>query len=82
LSGVAIMFTGVAVLGVLAGSLASLFGIGSSTEEASSTEPDAVAEGPATFEVEVAALRAQLIAVEQGLGELGEKIRSRAPPTP
>jgi voltage-gated potassium channel len=82
LSGVAIMFTGVAVLGVLAGSLASLFGIGSSTEEASSPEPDAVAEGPATFEVEVAALRAQLVAVEQGLGELGEQIRSLAPPTP
>ena len=34
LAGVGIMFTGVALLGVLAGSLASLFGIGSSTVEA------------------------------------------------
>jgi voltage-gated potassium channel len=70
LSGVAIMFTGVAVLGVLAGSLASLFGISSSTEGVSASP------GP---DDELAALRTQLIAVEQALGTLAEQIRSLGP---
>ena len=81
LSGVAIMFTGVAVLGVLAGSLASLFGIGASTEDAAASPgsgPVAVdADARRSIDDELAALRAQLLAVEQGLGELADHIRSR-----
>src|SRR5262249_53125790 len=73
LSGVAIMFTGVAVLGVLAGSLASLFGISSTEDAASSPSREAVAEDAGALrsvDDELAALRAQLLAVEQGLGTL------------
>jgi voltage-gated potassium channel len=84
LSGVAIMFTGVAVLGVLAGSLASLFGIGTSTEnDPASSGPEPLAQDPArrSVEAELAALRSQLIAVERGLGELAERLRSRGPST-
>lgn len=83
LSGVAIMFTGVAVLGVLAGSLASLFGIGSSTEDdaaSSDPKPAAVDGSRESVEGDLAALRSQLVAVEHGLGQLAEKIRSLAPP--
>jgi voltage-gated potassium channel len=71
LSGVAIMFAGVAVLGVLAGSLASLFGIAATTEDA-----PAAPETLRPLEAELAALRAQLVAVEQGLGQLAERLRS------
>jgi voltage-gated potassium channel len=79
LSGVAIMFTGVAVLGVLAGSLASLFGVDSATEDAApSPGPEAVAANERTRRVddELTALRSQLIAVERGLGDLAEHIRT------
>src|SRR5262249_57730686 len=68
LSGVAIMFTGVAVLGVLAGSLASLFGIGSSTEDAAASrgpEPGAVeAKARLSVDDELAPLRAQFISLD------------------
>jgi voltage-gated potassium channel len=75
LAGVAIMFTGVAVLGVLAGSLASLFGLGAST--ATST-PTSAPESEVTvrpgerrpLQEELAVLRAQLATVEQRLAEL------------
>lgn len=79
LSGVAIMLTGVAVLGVLAGSLASMFGIDSDKEE-----PDA-ADGQARLSVEdeLARLQAQLVAMQHGLSDLGEHIRSlRSPAGP
>jgi voltage-gated potassium channel len=83
LSGVAIMFTGVGVLGVLAGSLASLFGVGSSTEDEAASrglEPVAAdAKARRSIDDELAALRAQLIAVEQGLGTIAEHIRSLRP---
>jgi voltage-gated potassium channel len=83
LSGVAIMFTGVAVLGVLAGSLASLFGLGA-------TEPSFATGGPEQdvdpgsaevrpLEEELASLRVHLSAVEQRLAELpngGERGRT------
>jgi voltage-gated potassium channel len=74
LSGVAIMFTGVAVLGVLAGSLASLFGLGAATADDQPMTEDAPQD---SLEAELAALRSQLLAVERGLGELAGKIRSR-----
>src|SRR5262249_50737470 len=76
LAGVAIMFTGIAVLGVLAGSLASLFGLGSDTSEAArAPEPEATAP-EAPIYVELSELRAQLITLEQRLGDLAERARS------
>jgi voltage-gated potassium channel len=86
LAGVAIMFTGIAVLGVLAGSLASLFGIASPTSEAApSAGSEAVAgedDARRSVQDELAALRAQLIAVEQGLGELAERTPFFGPSPP
>jgi len=83
LSGIAIMFTGVAVLGVLAGSLASLFGIDSSREDATPPEGGEHAAGDEreSVEGEIAALRSQLVAVEQGLGALATRIGSVGPST-
>ena len=75
LAGVAIMFTGVAVLGVLAGSLASLFGIGGPTPTPaptveSQTKAEVTPGEPRPLQEELAALRTQLITVEQRLAEL------------
>jgi voltage-gated potassium channel len=82
-AGMAIMFTGVAVLGVLAGSLASLFGIGSSpAEPAPSAQPEpAGAPGGEARAIhdELAALSAQLHTIEQALGELAERVRPPGP---
>ena len=77
LSGVAIMFTGVAVLGVLAGSLASLFAVTGKDEDAS-TPPEQPADGGtwASVKDELAILRSQLAVLEHGLGELAAHIRS------
>jgi len=72
LAGVAIMFTGIAVLGVLAGSLASLFGIGSATQDETESPKS---EAPQPLADELALLRAQLVAVEASLGELVERTR-------
>jgi voltage-gated potassium channel len=69
LSGVAIMFTGVAVLGVLAGSLASLFGLEPPTDAEPATT---AAERP--VHDELVALRAQLQAVDRGLGAVAERL--------
>jgi voltage-gated potassium channel len=77
LAGVAIMFTGIAVLGVLAGSLASLFNLeepgngASSAESAGLTVPTALAD-------ELAMLRAQLQMVESRLGRLADSIATRS----
>ena len=69
-AGMAIMFTGIAVLGVLAGSLSALFRL---------DEPSA-AERPAPQPVpdELDALRAQLRAIEARLGDLAEQTRAGA----
>jgi voltage-gated potassium channel len=75
--GVAIMFTGIAVLGVLAGSLASLFNLEPSSEGAS---PDATGSQQASgrsVPLELAALQAQLQAVEHRLAELAALISTR-----
>jgi voltage-gated potassium channel len=69
-AGVAIMFTGIAVLGVLAGSLSSLFGLDESKEN-----------GPATtlpLPADVVALQTQLRAMDQRLGELTRLLRQGA----
>ena len=71
-AGVAIMFTGIAVLGVLAGSLSALFNVDRSADD----EPDGQADGAAPVHVELAALRAQLQAVESRLGALAERTRT------
>jgi len=80
LAGVAIMFTGVAVLGVLAGSLASMFGIDpDKDDDAASPSPGQVATDGQTWrsvEAELATLRSQLVAVEHGLSDLAKHIRS------
>jgi voltage-gated potassium channel len=80
LSGVAIMFTGVAVLGVLAGSLASMFGIDPAEDDAPASPtirqatPDR--ETRRSVEDELASLQSQLVAVQQGLSDLGKHIGS------
>jgi voltage-gated potassium channel len=79
-SGVAIMFTGVAVLGVLAGSLASMFGIDSDKDDgapsAGQEQPAADGEAGRSVEAELAILQAQLVTVQHGLSDLVEHIRS------
>ena len=66
-AGVAIMFTGVAVLGVLAGSLADLFKLGG--DEPGGTTPDAP-----VYE-ELAALQAELRRLEERIGKVAERVR-------
>jgi voltage-gated potassium channel len=73
--GVVIMFTGIAVLGVLAGSLASLFNLEpASGEEPSSTSDATKPAGGPPLPVELAALQVQLREVEARLGRLAERI--------
>jgi voltage-gated potassium channel len=80
LSGVAIMLTGVAVLGVLAGSLASMFGIDSDKDDAAASpgREHAVADGGTERSVEddLASLQSQLVTVQRGFSDLAEHIRS------
>jgi len=68
LAGVAIMFTGIAVLGVLAGSLAALFNLDRPDE------PDPAEEGSVPAELE--ALRAELRALEERVGVLVDRTRA------
>jgi voltage-gated potassium channel len=67
LAGVAIMFTGIAVLGVLAGSLAAVFHLDSKDEE---PEPEG------SFQAELTALRGQLQTIDAQLGRLAERART------
>ena len=79
-AGMAIMFTGIAVLGVLAGSLASLFGIASTTAEAPSpTEPLAQAGETQSIHDELAELGGQLRTIEHALGEIAARVRPLGP---
>jgi voltage-gated potassium channel len=76
LAGIVIMFTGVAVLGVLAGSLASLFGLAGDSQSA----PEAPAEGTPSLDQELASLRAQLQAAEAQLGRIADRVRTETGP--
>jgi voltage-gated potassium channel len=72
--GVAIMITGIAVLGVLAGSLASLFNLEPvSDDENGGASTDAEHSVPA----ELAMLQAQLREVERRLGQLADAISTQ-----
>jgi voltage-gated potassium channel len=79
LCGVAIMITGIAVLGVLAGSLASLFNL-EPTSEGRESADDAAApsEGRFSMPAELAMLQAQLREVEHRLGQLARLSSDRA----
>ena len=70
-AGMAIMFTGVGVLGVLAGSLAELFHL---DQEPSVTAPATGAPSP--LHAELTALRGELQALELRLGDLVERTRA------
>ena len=72
-AGVAIMFTGIGVLGVLAGSLAELFHL----DETPTPEATPAEAGHATpLHAEIEALRVELQAVERRLGDLVERARA------
>lgn len=76
LAGIAIMFTGIAVLGVLAGSLASLFGIGTPPTSEPGTESVVAGGESRPVHEELAELRAQLRSVEARLGEVADRAQS------
>lgn len=71
--GVAIMITGIAVLGVVAGSLASLFNL----EPAPAEDGDPATDAEHSVPVELAMLQAQLREVERRLGQLADVISTR-----
>jgi voltage-gated potassium channel len=70
-AGIAIMFTGVATIGILAGSLASLFHL----DEQKAEPAEAPAGEPAPLHEELATLREDLRHLEQRLGRLAERAR-------
>jgi hypothetical protein len=71
------MFTGIAVLGVLAGSLASLFDLEQSAEDQDSKATTPAQPGGAQpVHAELAALQAQLQAIQARLGELAQRTRA------
>jgi len=77
LCGVAIMFTGIAVLGVLAGSLASLFDLEPTSADSPAEAPPAGPAAGTTVPAELAMLQLQLREVERRLGELVERVSAR-----
>jgi voltage-gated potassium channel len=70
-AGIAIMFTGVATIGILAGSLASLFHLGDQDEPAGEAEPGEAAP----LREEIAALRSELREVDRRLGQLADRVQ-------
>jgi voltage-gated potassium channel len=75
IAGISIMFTGIAVLGVLAGSLASLFRLDDSDDSAKAG-PGGRGARPVHEEIE--ALRSELQALESRLGKLADRARAEA----
>lgn len=81
LAGVGIMFTGIAVLGILAGSLASLFGLDRPAAGTEGEEPEPAQTGGApSVEQELVALGAELSAMQARLGEIAERVRDARGP--
>jgi voltage-gated potassium channel len=80
LAGVALMLTGVGVLGLLAGSLAEFFHL----EEAEAEERPAetAAAGPVRVPDELTALQGELRAVERRLADLAERTRAGSQDVP
>jgi voltage-gated potassium channel len=80
-AGVVIMFTGIAVLGVLAGSLASFFNLEEASDKVGGASEPGASEPPEPAELpihaELAALQAQLRAVESRLGRVAALIGAR-----
>jgi voltage-gated potassium channel len=76
LCGVVIMFTGIAVLGILAGSLASLFNLEPASEEENGVTDATKQTTGDSVPIELAALQLQLREVERRLGRLAELISS------
>lgn len=76
LAGIVIMFTGIAVLGVLAGSLSALFGIQEGPDEAPAEDAAPAAQDAQPIHVELAALQAQLRSIERRLGTLADTARA------
>jgi hypothetical protein len=78
--GIAIMFTGIAVLGVLAGSLAAVFHLDEASGDSEPERP-ATGAGGTAIDAELAALQADLRKIEVQLGELAQRARAtpRAP---
>lgn len=74
-AGVAIMFTGIAILGVLAGSLAALFHLEEPEPDAEEPTGEAPTGGP-TIHAELVALQVQMQALQARLGALAARTRS------
>jgi voltage-gated potassium channel len=75
LAGVALMLTGVGVVGLLAGSLAEFFHLEEAEAEERSAET--AAAGPVRVPDELTALQGELRAVERRLADLAERTRAR-----
>jgi voltage-gated potassium channel len=67
-AGIAIMFTGIAVLGVLAGSLAAMFHLDEPSESGEAVPAPATETAP--IDAQLVALQAELRAIEARVGEL------------
>jgi voltage-gated potassium channel len=75
-AGIAIMFTGIAILGVLSGSLAALFHL---DEPSADTEPPALPDAP-SIHAELVDLQAQLQTLQLRVGELARTTRAPGAP--
>jgi voltage-gated potassium channel len=75
-AGVAIMITGIAVLGILAGSLASLFNLDDRTEQ--ERESSDGSHAPPPVHEELAVLKTSLRTIEERIGELADRVRTEA----
>jgi voltage-gated potassium channel len=81
LAGVALMLTGIAVLGLLAGSLAEFFHLEEAeaeAEEQSAETAGAAARGPVPVSAELTALHAELRVVQRRLADLAERTRAES----
>jgi hypothetical protein len=70
------MITGVAVLGVLAGSLAAFFHLDAPGEPDEAAAAPETAGGPPPIHAELASLQAELQTIDRRLGELASRARA------